>query len=57
MFIADWRLQIADSRIAEWPLPISITDCRFGLPIADLDYRLPIWIGDCRFGLATADFG
>jgi hypothetical protein len=41
-------LQIADSRIDEWRLPIWIVDCRFGLSIADLDWRLPI-------GLAIAD--
>src|SRR5919198_496541 len=45
--IADCRLQIADSRILDWRLPIWINDCR-------LDWRLPIglaiadWIGDCR---------
>jgi hypothetical protein len=41
MLIVDWRLQTADSRIADCRMPIDIADCR--LPIADYqECRLPI---------------
>jgi hypothetical protein len=42
LLIGEWRLQTADSRIADRRLAIWIDDCRFGLTIADLELLIAI---------------